>query len=88
MTGVIVKAAGPQGWGTRMINAETGEEIRGVAAMSIRIVPDEFISIQADIFSAGIEVNGEAEFRVTDPATGEKKTVARVEFADGSEWKA
>jgi len=88
MLGVTVKAGGPSGWGTKVINAATGDEIQGVRAMTIRITPDEFIQVEAEIFAAHLDVNGLAEFLVADPASGERKPVKQIIFADGSSWSA
>jgi hypothetical protein len=88
MMGVRVKAAGPTGYGTTLTNAETGDEINGVSRLAIYIVPDDIIRVDAEIFSAELDVAGRATFRVTDPGTGEVKEVSRIEFADGTAWEA
>ena len=88
MMGVRVKAAGPTGYGTTLTNAETGDEIKGVSRLAIYIVPDDIIRVDAEIFSAELDVVGRATFHVTDPGTGEAKEVSRIEFADGTAWEA
>jgi hypothetical protein len=86
--GVCVKAPGPSGFGTTVTNAETGEEIKGIASLNISIVPDDIIRVEAQIFLAETEVNGVARFYASDPSTGETKQLVRIEFADGTVWSA
>jgi hypothetical protein len=88
VTGFTVRAPGPEGWGTTVTNAETGEEIKGIARIGIEIEPAAPIRIQADLFSTGIDVSGELALYIADPATGETKQPARIEFKDGSVWTA
>jgi hypothetical protein len=86
MTGVRVRAPGPTGLGTTLTDADTGQEIKGVARLSINVEPDDFIRVEAELLSASLDVMGEAEFRVADPETGEIKRISRIEFEDGSVW--
>jgi hypothetical protein len=86
MMGVIVKAPGPLGWGTKIFNAETGDEIKGIAGLTIRMAPDAYNTVEAEIVAAEFEVSGYATFYAADPSSGESKAIKRIEFADGTEW--
>lgn len=88
MTGVIVKAPGPSGFGTQLFDAESGGEIKGITRIGINIVPDDIIRVEAEMFAASIEAKGELTLYVTDPSTGETKEPARIEFKDGTVWTA
>lgn len=87
MAGARVVAPGPEGFGTTLTDAETGVEIKGVSRLNINIEPDDIIRIEAEIFSAGLDVTGELALYVADPSTGEAKRPARIEFTDGSVWQ-
>ena len=86
MSGARVIAPGPSGWGTQLIDSETGVEIKGVCGIRISIEPDSIIAIEADILSTGIDVTGELSLYVADPSTGENKRPTRIEFDDGTVW--
>lgn len=87
MIGVKVSSPGPTGMGTMVTSAATGDELKGVSHLSIDIGLDSFTTVEATLFSASVEVDGIATFNVADPSTGESKPVARIEFADGTEWR-
>lgn len=65
-----------------------GQDVSGVTAVRFSHGAGELPTLEIDLFSAEIEAQGRAEFYVADPADGSTKPVAKIVFADGSEWLA
>ncbi|MDY8108257.1 hypothetical protein U0C82_03720 [Fulvimarina sp. 2208YS6-2-32] len=88
MKSVRVVSEGGTSFQTKVFNGETGERIRGITEIDIRIVGCDFV--RADIAFSAVEIDrldAAPSFRMMDPATGEMKELAEITFADGSGWK-
>jgi hypothetical protein len=74
------------GAGTKVTTMD-GHEIKGIAAIDLRIRPNEPTQATLGIWCAFL---GEArsDFVVTDPETGDLRSVKRIEFTDGGSWDA
>jgi hypothetical protein len=73
------------GHGTKVTTPE-GHEIKGVAAIDVRIRPNEPIQATLGIWSSFLG-EGQAIFKILDPNTGELNAVRRIEFVDGTTWE-
>lgn len=65
-----------------------GREIRGITGVRFYHSAGELPRLEVDLFGAEIGAKGHAEFLVADPTDGSVKAVAKIMFADGSEWAA
>ena len=85
---VKLKAPGPTGFGTTLINGDTGEEIDGVVSVTARMQPDEYNTLEVVLASGEIEIEGRAVFQVCDPRDGQPKQVRTIQFVDDEDWAA
>lgn len=69
--------------GTKVIDVETGEEVKGVRRVDIKIAVDDAIRMTVELCANAVEAQGVAEYQVADPKTGKLRKVKRIEFADG-----
>lgn len=74
------------GRGTKVTTSD-GHEIKGVAAIDVRIRPNEPIEATLGIWGAFLG-EARATFKVLDPNTGELNAVKRIEFTDGTAWES
>jgi hypothetical protein len=68
---------------TKITNAETGDEIKGISRVKIEITHSDIVRATLDLVAPQIDTRGKAEYRVSSPKTGELKKVRKIEFADG-----
>lgn len=73
--------------GTRITDAQ-GQQL-AVEAVNLTIRgPRPIGRLQVDLHQWTAQAEAEGEFYVTHPLTGERKRVARIQFADGTDWSA
>lgn len=76
------------GLGTKVINPETREEIKGIRAIAIDpIEVDKPITMTVEIFCQGIQIEGKLQIGVVHPVSGKVKRVKRIEFEDGDVYE-
>ena len=83
-------ASGPNqtGWGSSLLDAETGAELHGIRRIVATVAVDDITTVEAEFVSAEVDINGVLRAMVADPASGEMKRVAKIVYADGTEWEA
>jgi len=81
----VVAGPGPHGI---KITGENGEAISGVVAIDWHARVDEPCRLELVLWSGGAEIEGEAKFMVLSPGADRPKSVDKIIFADGTEWKA
>lgn len=74
--------------GTKVLDAVTGEELRGVAAVKFEHSALRSPSAELSVLCVGIDLTTGGQFMVAHPVTGEVKRVKRIEFKDGTEFVA
>ncbi len=72
------------GVGTKVTTMD-GHPIKGVSSIDIRIRPNEATLATLGIWGAFLG-EAKAEFKISDPVTGDLKSVKRIEFTDGTVW--
>lgn len=82
-----IVSGGPSSHGTQII-LEDGSEIKGLTRVTFTAAVGDINRIDAEIVSAAIEANGQISFYVEHPKEGGMREVSKIEFADGSEWRA
>jgi hypothetical protein len=79
---------GDQAWGSTLVDANTGAALKCVRRVTADVTVGEPITVEAEFSHAEIAIEGRLVAYFADPASGELKAVAKVIFADGSEWEA
>ncbi len=75
------------GYGTKVLT-ESGEELKGITRIRWEVAVDEIATMEVDLLAVTTEVEGRLLVRVPHPVDGDIREVARIVFADGSEWAA
>ena len=83
MDSVLIKSESGVSLGTKVTNADTGEEIQGIAGISVDIRVNDIVRAKIDLCCVQLGVAASAEYQVISPKTGDMKAVKRIEFADG-----
>ena len=83
----------PTAQGTRVLSGdgnspEVWSDIQGVRTIDVHYGVDEIISATVELYVWPETVDAVPSFMMTHPITGERVTIDRIEFADGSEFKA
>jgi hypothetical protein len=71
--------------GTKLI-LEDGRELSGLTRVQFTAEVNDINRISAELFSSGIEAQGQLTLMMNHPETGELKEVSKIQFVDGSEW--
>lgn len=62
-----------------------GGIVHGIAGMSVDYTPGDIVRATIDLFvTPAPDQTAAAAFTMQDPITGEKKTIRKIEFTDGS----
>ncbi|GAN49710.1 hypothetical protein ACXR8U_13755 [Methylobacterium radiotolerans] len=86
---VKVASQGGMGFGTRVVDAESGAEVHGVERIAIpEFGADDLIRVELRLALMEFEVEGRPHFQMIDPGSGVIMDVASITFADGTEFKA
>lgn len=73
--------------GTRVV-LEGGGELQGVTRVTFTAEAGDLCRLEAEIMMAAVEAEGLLSVHAVHPETGALGEVARVVFADGSEWSS
>lgn len=65
-----------------------GHELKGITRVRFTHDAGEFPTIEIDIFGTNLVAKGRAVFYAAHPLDGDAREVAKITFADGSEWEA
>lgn len=69
--------------GTAITSAATGEPILGVRRATVSLDIDTPIVATLEMVAVTVDIIGAASFQVIDPATGELRVVAAIDWVDG-----
>ncbi len=77
------------GRGTQVFETETGVEVHGITSIAIDpITVNEPVTATITLHSSEMDVIVSGKFEVTHPVTGKQVAIAKIVFADGSEFDA
>jgi hypothetical protein len=66
------------------VTTQDGTEIKGIRSATIKLEVNEPVTATFEVVSASFVGQADACYQVSDPISGELKTVRRIEWADGS----
>jgi hypothetical protein len=76
------------GWGSSLFDAESGAELRGVRRITATAEVDDITTVEAEFVSAEVDIKGVLRAMIADPGSGDLKQIAKITYADGTEWEA
>jgi hypothetical protein len=76
--------------GTKVYDAESGQELKGIESIEMGRIDSQSVIIRADIGFMLVDFEGFAEprFRVIDPRSGEFRAFKRIVFEDDDIFEA
>ena len=84
MRNVKIVSAGGIGSGTKVYDTDSGEEIRGVTAISIkRFQANEFINAVIELAGTQLEIEARGKFLAMHPPSGKLKPIKSITYASG-----
>jgi hypothetical protein len=69
--------------GTKVFDAETGAEIRGVESISVLYEVDKPVTADVRVAFVQHETLATPRFMMADPRTGSMREISKIIFADG-----
>ncbi len=75
------------GLGTKVVDVETGEELRGIESGAIpRFGSNDVVKVELTLGLAALQIDGTPVWMVTHPRSGDLKAVKSITFEDGEVW--